>query len=188
MVNSISTKTAREADPVYLRTAFPIVVKGQIVVPVDSYVRGVVSQARRSGRVKGRAELGIRIDSLTLPSGKQVQASPHLNAVGTEDLPRQVVTDENVIKQGGSLGADAAKIAGAAGTGLVIGHLVDFGSYQNCGFFVPCREPWKGAAIGGGAGVVGGLALVLSTRGKEVELKPGSTIEVVFDRAVQIEP
>src|ERR1700674_5260157 len=64
MVNSVSTRTAREGDFVYLRTATPIVVNGQIVVPAESYVQGVVSHALRSGRVKGRAELGIRIETL----------------------------------------------------------------------------------------------------------------------------
>ena len=46
-----------------MKTATPIVVDGQTMVPVDSYVQGVVSHSVRSGRVKGRAELGIRIDN-----------------------------------------------------------------------------------------------------------------------------
>src|SRR6202166_3802605 len=81
LVNSVSTRTAREGDYVYLRTAAPIVVNGQIVVPAESYVQGVVSHAQRSGRVKGRAELGIRIETLTLASGKTIQVAPHLASV-----------------------------------------------------------------------------------------------------------
>jgi hypothetical protein len=46
---------------------------------------------------------------------------------------------------------------------------------------------WTGAGIGSGAGAVGGLAAVLLTRGKEVELQQGSTIDVVFDRPVAVE-
>jgi hypothetical protein len=46
---------------------------------------------------------------------------------------------------------------------------------------------WKGAGIGAGAGSAVGLATVLLSRGKEVELTQGSTIDVVFDRAVPIE-
>ncbi len=61
MVNSVNTRTAQEGDYVYLRTASPIAVGGRIIVPVNSYVQGVVSHARRSGRVAGRAELGIRL-------------------------------------------------------------------------------------------------------------------------------
>src|SRR5260370_22549321 len=70
MVNSINTRTAQPGDYVYLRTASPITVDGRIVAPVDSYVQGVVSSSRRSGRVSGRAELGIRLENLTLPSGQ----------------------------------------------------------------------------------------------------------------------
>src|ERR1039458_6380910 len=80
MVNSISTRTAREGDYVYLRTATPISASGSIVVPEDSYVRGVVSHARQSGRVKGNAELAIRIETLTLPGGKVIKLTPHLRS------------------------------------------------------------------------------------------------------------
>src|SRR5579884_3013190 len=81
LVNSVSTRTARPGDHVYLRTAAPVVVNGQFVVPVDSYADGVVTRSVRSGRVKGRAELGIRIDSLTLPNGQIIRVSPRLNSV-----------------------------------------------------------------------------------------------------------
>ena len=42
MVNSISTRTAVEGNYVYMKTATPIVANGQVVVPVDSYVQGIV--------------------------------------------------------------------------------------------------------------------------------------------------
>src|SRR5215470_7310903 len=72
MVNSVTTRTAREGDRLYMRTASPVIVNGQFVVPVDSYAEGTVSHSVRSGRVKGRAELGFRIDSLMLPNGKTI--------------------------------------------------------------------------------------------------------------------
>src|SRR5258708_37904512 len=74
MENSLSTRTAREGDYVYLRSANPISVDGQILVPVGSYVQGVVAQANRSGRVSGRARLAIRLETLTLPQGKVVKS------------------------------------------------------------------------------------------------------------------
>src|ERR1035438_5625077 len=81
LVNSVSTRTAREGDYVYLRTETPIVDGGAILVPVDSYVQGVVTQSRRSGRVKGVAELGIRIETLTLPGGRVIRMAPSLASV-----------------------------------------------------------------------------------------------------------
>src|SRR4030081_237804 len=81
MVNSISTRTARDGDYVYFRTAAPIAESDAMVVPSESYVQGGDTHSFRSGRVKGRAELAIRIESLTLPSGKVVRLSPMLASV-----------------------------------------------------------------------------------------------------------
>ena len=55
MQNSVTTRTAKEGDFVYLRTASPIASEGAIAVPEGSYVQGVVSRAKPSGRVAGRA-------------------------------------------------------------------------------------------------------------------------------------
>jgi hypothetical protein len=175
MVNSVSTRTAREGDYVYMQTATPIVVHGETVVPVNCYVQGVVLSTKRSGRVSGRAELAIRIDSLTLPSGKVVQVSPHLASVDSEGSDQKVAgqENENEIKQGSSHGEDAKRIATTAGDGAALGGLA--------------VRTWTGAGIGAGAGGAVGLATVLVTRGHEVELRQGATFDVVFDRAVPVD-
>jgi type IV secretion system protein VirB10 len=40
-----------------------------MVIPPGSYVSGTVTQIKRPGRIKGRGELYLRFDSLTLPNG-----------------------------------------------------------------------------------------------------------------------
>src|SRR5436305_4588991 len=104
MVNSVSTRTAREGDYVYMRTATPIAANGAIVVPADCYVQGIVSHAKKSGRVTGTAELGIRIENLTLPSGKVIRIAPSLGSVDSGDTDQKVVGKENEVKQGTSHG------------------------------------------------------------------------------------
>jgi hypothetical protein len=173
LVNSISTRTAREGDYVYLRTATPIAANGEIVVPEGSYVQGVVTRSLRSGRVKGKAELAIRIETLTLASGKVIKLTPHLSSVDSEDSEQKVDPKENDIKQGAGHGADAVRVAELSGTGAAIGGMA--------------TRTWTGAGIGAGAGAGVGLATVLLTRGKEVDLRQGSTIDVIFDRAVPVE-
>lgn len=172
MVNSVSTRTAREGDYVYMRTATPIVSNGQIVVPVNSYVQGVVTASRRSGRVKGRAELAIRIENLTLPGGRVIRVAPHLSSVDSEGTAQQV-DREGTVQQGGSKATDAARVATIGGAGAAIGGMTD--------------RSWKGAGIGAGAGGAVGLATVLLTRGREVDLRQGSTVDVVFERAVPVD-
>jgi hypothetical protein len=173
MVNSVSTRTAKEGDYIYLKTASPIAAAGQIVVPVDSYVQAVVTHSKRGGRVSGKAELGMRIETLTLPSGKVIKVSPRLASADSQGTMQKVDAKENEIKQGSGHGEDAGTIAKTSGAGAAIGGLAD--------------RSWKGAGIGAGAGGAVGLAWVLLTRGNEVELPQGSTIDVVFDRTIPVE-
>lgn len=173
MENSISTRTAEAGDYVYLRTATPIAQAGQTAVPAGSYVQGVVTQSKRSGRVKGRAQLAIRLETLTLASGKTYQFSPRLRSVDSGDTGQKVAGQENQIEQSSDHGKDAQRIAILAGSGAGLGGLTD--------------RSWKGAGIGAGAGAAVGLATVLMTRGQEVELHQGATLDVVFDRPVTLE-
>jgi len=172
MVNSINTRTAKEGDYVYMKTATPIVVNGQFLVPAESYVQGVVSKAQRSGRVKGRASLSIRIETLTLPSGQAIHISPNPASVDSEGTGQKVDSKEHEIQQGGNVGKDVERGAVLSGAGAGLGGMVD--------------RSWTGAGIGAGAGAGVGLVTALLTRGQEVELRAGSTMDVVFERAVPI--
>jgi hypothetical protein len=162
-----------EGDQVYLQTASPIAIEGQIVVPAGSYVQGVVSLAKRSGKVSGRAELGIRLETLTLPGGKTLKIAPRLSSVDSNETGQKVEREENVVKQGPDYGTDARRIAILAGSGAAIGGMTD--------------RSWSGAGIGAGAGTAVGFATTLLTRGKEVELRQGSTLDIVFDRPIAVE-
>ncbi len=173
MVNSVSTRTARPGDHLYLETATPIVVSGRIAVPVHSYVQGVVVQARRAGKVRGRAQLAIRLETLTLPSGAVWRFSPLLDSAEAAGSGQQVDKQENIVRQAPDHGADAARITLLAGSGASIGGLAD--------------RDWRGAGIGAGIGAGAGIATVLLTRGREVELPRGATLDVVLARALRLD-
>src|SRR5271154_6075439 len=106
MENSLNTRTAQAGDYVYLRTAVPIANAGEIAVPVGSYVQGVVSEAKRSGRVTGRAQLAIRLETLTLGSGKVYKFAPHLSAVDSGETGQKVMGVENRVEQAPGKGQD----------------------------------------------------------------------------------
>ncbi|HTM11341.1 MAG TPA: hypothetical protein VL127_00425 [Bryobacteraceae bacterium] len=173
MLNSISTRTASEGTQVYLQTVTPVAVDSAIVIPPGTYVQGSVSHAKRSGRVKGRAELGIRLETLTFAGGKVVKISPRLSTVDSDASGQKVDDSESQVKQAPTRGNDAGQVAILAGTGAAIGGLAD--------------RSFKGAGMGAGVGTAVGLAKVLLTRGNEVELHQGMALDVVFDRAVVIE-
>lgn len=172
MVNSISTRTAQPGDYVYMRTASPITADGRIVVPTGSYVQGVVTHSKRPGKVKGKAQLGIRLETLTLARGTVLKFSPLLESVDSGESGQKVDQEENLVRQAPGHGRDAAQVAIFAGTGAMIGGVRQGG--------------WKQAGIGAGIGTGVGIATVLLTRGREVELRQGTSLDVVLDRAVAL--
>ena len=99
--------------------------------------------------------------------------TPMLASVDDGGGTQKIVGKESEIKQGTTHGTDAATIAGTAGAGAAIGGLAD--------------RSWKGAGIGSGVGSAVGLATVLLTRGREVELKQGATVDVIFNRPIPID-
>jgi len=42
------------------------------VIPVGSYLRGELLESKRPGRIKGRGEFRLRLDTLILPNGYTV--------------------------------------------------------------------------------------------------------------------
>ena len=179
MQNSITTRTAKPGDYVYMQTGSPVSVDNAIAVPVGSHIQGVVTYAKRSGKVKGRAELAIRLETLTLPNGHQMKLQPRLASVESDANGQKIGDNEDHIKQGSSVGKDAKQIAIYAGSGAALGAIINREEGGNGAL--------RGAGIGAGAGAAVGLATALLTRGDEVELRQGSSLDVVFDKPVTIE-
>ncbi|HKB13201.1 MAG TPA: hypothetical protein VKD69_21200, partial [Vicinamibacterales bacterium] len=65
---SVGSDTSRVEQPVTAHLTRPLTFHGETVVPAGSQVNGVVTSAERSGRVKGRAHVAVRFDSLA-PNG-----------------------------------------------------------------------------------------------------------------------
>jgi len=168
----VTSKNARPGDPVYAQTAFPITQNDQIVIPAGTFVQGEVRRVLRPGRVKGRAELQMSFTSMIFPNGYTillpgaVQGTP-----GKQDTSMK--GKEGTIEGGSSKGKDAATIAEATIPGAGIGAIADGG---------------KGAAIGAGAGGVIGLATVLLSRGPEIQLGVGESIEMVLESNLALDP
>jgi type IV secretion system protein VirB10 len=177
LINSVSTKHSAEGDRVYLETAFPILVKGRIVIPPGSYVAGTVTQVKRPGRVKGRGEIFVRFDSLTLPNGVTRDFRARMGAMdgrASEEFDRA----EGKIRSEGNRGGDARSVGEAAGAGATIGAIAGSGAGGH---------PGLGAGVGAAAGAAAGLIGVLASRGPDAILAKGSTVEMVLDRPVAFE-
>jgi hypothetical protein len=168
----VNTKSARPGDPVYAETAFPITQNNQIVIPAGTFVQGQIERVVRPGRVKGKAELQMSFTSMIFPNGYTVMlpgAVQNTPGSGTNTVKGK----EGTIEGPGGKGKDAATIATTTVTGAGIGAIADGG---------------KGAGIGAGVGGVLGLATVLLTRGPEVDLGTGSSVEMVLESSIELDP
>ena len=87
-------------DRIYLETAFPIVTGNHIVIPTGSYVTGTVTEVKRPGKVKGRGELYVRFDSITLPNGITREFRSRLGSIDSRSAEK--LGSEGGSSQGGS--------------------------------------------------------------------------------------
>jgi len=170
--NALSSKIVKPGDAVYLQTSFPVMQDGRVAIPAGTYVQGMVDHAKRSGVFKGRAEVQMHFTHLVFPNGYMVNMVSQLGSADSYDS-QKVEDKEGTVKAEGTKGRDAATIAGAAGVGGLSG---GFGT-----------GTWRGAGIGTGVGAAVGLATVLFTRGKEVRFEPGTSIEMVLQRPIQVD-
>ena len=166
LTTRINTKNAKDGEGIYAKTAFPITVENKIVIPEGSSVRGKIAEVKRPGRVKGRAELTLNFQTLVLPSGITIPLYTSLGGAGGAGKR----TGEATIEGESSKGADAGKIGTAAGGGALGGVIVRGG---------------KGAAVGGAGGAILGTAGVLLSRGADLVIEPGTTIEIVLDQPLE---
>lgn len=169
--NGISSRDARPGTQLYFETTFPIVINDRIVIPVGSYAQGEVTEAKRAPKGKSGAEIRIHLTTLILPNGYTVKfdATP----TGADTGGGEYTSKEGQINKDRDKGADAGTVIKTTGAGAGIGAIAGGG---------------EGAGIGAGIGAATGLAAVLMTRGPEVQLPRGSSVDIVLDRPLYLDP
>jgi len=171
LINAISTKHSLVGDTVYLETVFPILAGGRIVIPVGSYVTGSVTEVKRPGHVKGRGELYVRFESLTLPNGV---TRDFRGRIGTVDgqTAGELDRTEGAVRSEGNKAGDMRTVAETTATGASIGSMAGAAT----------GHLGAGLGIGAAAGAAAGLIGILASRGPDAVLARGSTVEMVLDR------
>ena len=124
LTSAVASDSSRVEDAVRAELRQPVTVDGTEVLPAGTEVVGSVTNVERPGRVKGRARVSYRFNSLS-HAGQQYD-------IATAALSHQGAATKS---------EDATKIAVGAGAGAAIGALLGGGDGAA-----------KGAAIGGGAG------------------------------------
>jgi len=126
--SAVGSDTSTVEQPVSAELRAPVTIDGRVALPAGTEVMGVVTDVERSGRVKGRARVAYRFNSVR---------------AGGENIDIQTSAISHMAEA--TKGSDAKKIAIGAGAGAAVGALLGGGDGAA-----------KGAAIGGagGTGVV----------------------------------
>src|SRR5437016_163500 len=133
----------------------------RVVIPVGSSLQGHVMQVTDPRRIKGKATIQLRPESVTLPNGQRYVMSAAV--VDTNKVNGTDVDDEGRIKGPGHTGRDVLEVGAGTGAGALVGGLVGGGK----GLLI-------GAAIGAGGTVTHWL-----TKKNSAYLPAGS--EIIFE-------
>jgi hypothetical protein len=125
LTSMVGSDTSRVEDPVHGTLRHAVRIAGVQALPIGTAVSGHVTNAQPAGKVKGKASIGFRLNTIELP--------------GKSSEPISTATYSRVSRA--TKQKDATKIGVGAGAGAVIGGILGGGSGAA-----------KGAAIGGGAG------------------------------------
>ncbi len=130
LATPVASDTSKVEDVVRATLKSAVSIDGIELMPTGATIIGHVTKAEQAAKVKGRALIAFRFNSVELPGGPE--------RMSTETITREAASTK---------GKDATKIGIGAGAGAIIGGIVGGGGGAA-----------TGAAIGGGAGTATVLA------------------------------
>ncbi|MBI4446835.1 MAG: hypothetical protein HY645_13125 [Acidobacteria bacterium] len=164
LVEPLSTRRNQRGETFEAELSEEVHVEGATVIARGNRVGGVIAFIRRAGRISGRAEILLRFLDIEASSGTRVPLQATLLEV---QVPNSKISGTGSVKAPSGKSRDAAKVGTVAGVASLIGLLGGGG-----------RGAKAGAIVGGASGVAG----VLTTRGKDLELGTESELVLRLDR------
>ena len=173
---SLNTKTAQTGDKFSSVVEVPVTVDDHIVIPVGSYIIGYVDKSKKPGRLRGKAEMTLRFDTVILPSGvtRYMRAAVQ-SADGYESAPQN--EDGEIRGSGGQAGETISAAVRGAITGAIIGTAT--GAYRG--------SAGRGAGIGTALGAAGAGLMALLKKGQEVALPKGTSLTIQLQDDLRFE-
>jgi hypothetical protein len=157
LLNDLSSDRSQRGDTFQARVLEPREYEGAII-------DGTVTNVKRAGKVKGRAEIQLSFDKIRLQDNRQSKMSAQvIEVVPTSDSNVGKVDKEGGVQGDSSKKDDAKKIGTGSAIGAIIGVIAGGGT---------------GAAIGAVIGAGVGAGGVLMTRGKEIHLYRGQQLRI----------
>lgn len=159
----LSTRIAKQGQPVTFRTTDFLEVADQLRLPPETAIHGSVTEVKRPGSFGKPGVLRVRVDRLEVANGIDSYVTAHLDSAD--------------MKGGGRLTNDSKRSTDLASLILYTAEGTLLGAQIHGG---------KGAAVGAGAGATIALIIAMSRRGSDVYLEPGMPFSVVLDQPVDL--
>jgi hypothetical protein len=157
--SSVSTESARVEDQVDARVTRDVRVGGHVAIPAGTRAIGTVVMVERGGRMRERARIGIRFNTLVFP-----------------DASRLPITTDTVYREGPSpANESSAKIGGAAIGGAIIGAILGGGRGAAIGSGI-------GAAGGAAAAMSGDRHPVFLAAGTTLSVRTQAPVTVTIEK------
>ena len=164
LITTLSSKTNETGDMWTGKVVEPIFGKGGEIVPEGSTVDGHITYVKGPGRVKGKGEMRLVVDSISTPDRSKYDIVASL-----KDAQGEKVKDEEGTMQGpGKDNKGTVKDAGiGAAAGAGVGAIAHGGT---------------GALYGMGIGALAGLARGILRKGKDIVIPSGTEMTFVISR------
>lgn len=189
LTTTLTSKTNKSGDKFTGIVTDPVSSGDKVVVPEGSLVEGHVAFVKSSGRVSGRAQMRVVLDSVSTPDEQTFQLSAGLQDAGSDKCTKANGDGEGTLKGCGKSKKEAAKDAAIVGAiGASGGASVGIGSEIDCRYYGNCGGPGIGESVGYGAAIGAGTALIynLFKHEKQLILVEGTSLSFVVNRSVNV--
>jgi hypothetical protein len=163
MDTAVDSDTSQEGDEFAARTAEDLNIDGQITVPAGSIIKGRIARITLPRALNRSGHVALKFDTVTTPDNKQIPIVANLVARGGVVHAKRGLKDIAI-----DVGAVSLPVGVGLGIGLIAGNASNSSSIGAGG----------GAVIGAGIGAAIGLAVLLSKKGKRVDVRPGDELKI----------
>ncbi len=168
MDTAVDSDTSQEADEFSARTAEDLSIDGATVIPAGSIIKGRIAQLNSPRHMNRSGSVAMKFDTITTPDNRQIPIVANLVARGGVVHAKRGMKD---------IAIDTGAVALPTLVGLGIGALAGGGSNNTDGSSSGMGRA-GGAMIGAGVGLAVGIAILLSKKGKKVDLRPGDEFKI----------
>jgi len=172
---AISSRNARDGDPVYAETVFPVIAGDHVAVTAGTPMQGVVFKVKHAGKFKGHPQIGIHFTSMIREDGTVVALDGPLNntpggeRLSVDQAQSAIVGDRQT----------RAQVDGEV-------HSVTTGALRGTFFGLLFGGTVTAMRVGAGMGMAGGLAFAILGRPTDMRLRPGTQIQITLQSPLQL--